>query len=97
MTLQLRPETERRLRQEAARRNQDADTLADLLIAAGLAGTAPMPVQNDAIADAPEDQLSPEETAASLESLDRAFADMEAGRTKPAEEVFAATRARLGL
>ena len=92
MSLELRPETERRLRQEAARRGQDVNTLADTLVAAGLEGIAS---PFDSVAAAPEDRLSPDEMAASVESVRRAFADLDAGRTVSAEDGFAAARARL--
>jgi len=96
MSLQLRPETERRLHHEAARRGQDAGTLASALIETGLDTlSAPSDAgENNVLADAPEDRLSPEQMSASLESLRNSFADIEAGRTYSADEVFAATRAR---
>jgi len=91
MSLELRPETERRLRQEAARRGQDVNTLADTLVAAGLKSIAS---PFDSVAAAPEDQFSPEAMAASVESVRRAFADLDAGRTASAEEVFATAYAQ---
>lgn len=93
MSITLQPETEALLKNEAARRGQDVDALANILIQAGLGRVA----QNAAFANAPEDQLSPEEKTASRESVRRAFADLEAGRTVNAQQVFAETRAKLGL
>lgn len=93
MSITLQPEIEALLKDEAERRGQEVDALANTLIRAGL-GKAP---QNAAFANAHEDHLSPEERAASRDSVRRAFADLEAGRTVKAQEVFAKTRAKLGL
>ena len=95
MSLQLRPETEQRLRREAARRGQDADAFADTLIETGLDTLSMQAGGNNAVADTPQDRLSPEQMSASLDSLRSALADIEAGRTHLAAEVFAATRARI--
>jgi predicted transcriptional regulator len=47
-----------------------------------------------ALLDAVMEDMTPEEEAALNASIDESYADMEAGRTRPAEEVIAELRAR---
>jgi predicted transcriptional regulator len=91
--INISPETERRLLEEAERRGQPADVLAESLILAGLR----LHVGSGMLADAPEDRLSPEELRETVESVRQGIADADAGRHTPAESVFAETRRRLGL
>jgi len=83
MAITLTPETETRLRQRAEREGQDADTLADTLLA-------------DALADDPDD-LTPEDAAAIRDGLRRGLEAAAAGRVKPLSQAVAEARHRHGL
>ena len=72
MTITLTPETETRLRERAERDGQDANALADTLLA-------------DALMSDP-DELTAEEVAQMRAGIRQGMADCEAGRAQPVAE-----------
>ena len=87
MSITLTPETENRLRQQAARIGKDADSLADAIIATGLS--------HDLFADDPDD-LSDEQMAESRAGIERGLAAA-AGRVKTLVQAVAEARQRHGF
>ncbi len=83
MAITLTPETEARLRERAERDGQDADSLADALLA-------------DALADDPDD-LTDAEIAETRAGIRRGLADCTAGRAKPVAEWAAQIRREFNL
>ena len=101
MTITLQEQDEALLRAEAQRRGTDPAQFATAALRAGLAALATLPAPPDETLASevdPDDlawwnQLTPEEQEAERNALRRGLADSNAGRTKPAEEVYARIRA----
>lgn len=83
MAITLTPQTETRLREQAARDGQDADALAEAMLA-------------EALASDPDD-LTDAEAAQVQAGIGRGLADCEAGRVKPVTEWAAQVRRELNL
>jgi len=104
MTITLQEQDEVLLLAEARRRGTDPAQFATAALRAGLAALATLPAPHDTAAsesasevDSDDlawwNQLTPEEQEAERTALRRGLADINAGRTKPAEEVYARIRA----
>ncbi len=106
MTITLQEQDEVLLLAEARRRRTDPAQFATAALRAGLAALATLPAPHDTAASASAsaievdsddlawwNQLTPEEQEAERTALRRGLADINAGRTKPAEEVYARIRA----
>ena len=83
MTITLTPETETRLRERAERDGQDANALADTLLA-------------DALASDPDD-LTAEEVAQIRAGIRQGMADCAAGRAQPVAEWAGRVRREFNL
>jgi predicted transcriptional regulator len=108
MTITLQEQDEALLLAEARRRGTDPAQFATAALRAGLAALATLPAPHATAASESEsasasevdsddlawwNQLTPEEQEAERTGLRRGLADINAGRTKPAEEVYARIRA----